>query len=48
MAMSWMGQRAPDVDAWHRDVCEWTLVEEAHMKLSHRYDKLQEDLSEWR
>ncbi|KAJ1216686.1 hypothetical protein NDU88_004287 [Pleurodeles waltl] len=40
-----MGQRAPVVDQWYRDVREWVLAEEVHMKQSQKGEKLEDDVA---
>ncbi|KAJ1170326.1 hypothetical protein NDU88_002204 [Pleurodeles waltl] len=47
-AITWMGQRVPTVELWHRVVQEWALAEEVHMIQSRHDDKLQEHLQAWR
>ncbi|KAJ1193104.1 hypothetical protein NDU88_002409 [Pleurodeles waltl] len=46
--ITWMGQRAPVVDKWYRDIQERALPEEVHMKHSRRDDELENDVVVWR
>ncbi|KAJ1205895.1 hypothetical protein NDU88_001316 [Pleurodeles waltl] len=42
-----MEQVAPLVDRWEKNVVEWALAKEIHMKSSGTDEKLQEDVEVW-
>ncbi|KAJ1082672.1 hypothetical protein NDU88_002837 [Pleurodeles waltl] len=44
VAITRLGQHAPELARWHRDVAEWLLSEETHIKLTSRDDKVGEEL----
>ena len=43
VAITWMGDAAPIVDLWERDVAEWAVAEEVRMKLCRTDNKVGDD-----
>ncbi|KAJ1206879.1 hypothetical protein NDU88_002272 [Pleurodeles waltl] len=47
VAICWMATWTPEVEVWVRDVLEWAVAEERHIKLPIYDDKTQEDIATW-
>ncbi|KAJ1120493.1 hypothetical protein NDU88_008658 [Pleurodeles waltl] len=48
VAITWMGQRAPDPNPWYSDIGDWASAEELHVKQIRHDNKVMEDLEVWR
>ena len=47
IAIRWLSRVRPRLKEWRKDILEWALAEEVHMKKSRRDEKLEDDILSW-